>query len=78
MGRREYYATYGTQLQVKKGPNVFSTLLKVLKAFDPKKSLKIPQDLLVLWKFFVPLFSAGWILVCFTHLLPLRFGTQVT
>jgi hypothetical protein len=24
-------------------------------------SLKIPQDLLVLWKIFVPLFSAGWI-----------------
>jgi hypothetical protein len=24
-------------------------------------SLKIPQDLLVLWKFFVPLFSARWI-----------------
>jgi hypothetical protein len=24
-------------------------------------SPKIPQDLLVLWNFFVPLFSAGWI-----------------
>jgi hypothetical protein len=24
-------------------------------------SLKIPQDLLVLWKIFVHLFSAGWI-----------------
>jgi hypothetical protein len=24
-------------------------------------SLKIPQELLVLWKFFVPLISAGWI-----------------
>ena len=35
MGQREYYATYDTQLQAKKGPNVFSTLLKVLKAFDP-------------------------------------------
>jgi hypothetical protein len=28
---------------------------------DEINSLKIPQDLLVLWKFFVPLFSAGWI-----------------
>jgi hypothetical protein len=41
------------------------------------KSLKIPQDLLVLWKFFVPFFSARCIWVCSTHLLPLRFGTQV-
>jgi hypothetical protein len=25
------------------------------------RSLKIPQDLLVLWKFFIPFFSAGCI-----------------
>jgi hypothetical protein len=41
------------------------------------RSLKIPQDLLVLWNFFVPFFNAGWIWVCSTHHLPLRFGTQV-
>jgi hypothetical protein len=42
-----------------------------------KNQLKIPQELLVLWKFSKPFFSAGCILVCSTHHLPLRFGTHV-
>jgi hypothetical protein len=43
------------------------------------RSLKIPQDLLVLWKNFVPFFSVGCTLlqVCSSHHLPLRFDTQV-
>jgi hypothetical protein len=38
---------------------------------------KISQELLVLWKFSEPFFSAGCIWVCSTHHLPLRFGTRV-
>jgi hypothetical protein len=41
------------------------------------RSLKIPQDFLVLWKCFVSFFSAGCIWVCSTHHLHLRFDTQV-
>jgi hypothetical protein len=40
-------------------------------------SLKIPQELLVYWKSFVPFFSARCIWVCSIHPLLLRFGTQL-
>jgi hypothetical protein len=40
-------------------------------------SQKIPQELLVLWKFFVPSFIARHIWVCYTHLLLPRFGAQL-
>ena len=54
-----------------------SYLLLGFFVHEKLKSQKIPQDLLVLWKLFVPFLSAGCICICSTYLLPLRFGTQV-
>jgi hypothetical protein len=49
----------GRRLDLSGYPNFFEFFEFLF--YEKINSLKILQDLLVLWKFFVPLFSAGWI-----------------